>query len=160
MGNQTQAVAPSLPVSPRDGTLLRSEQWQLARAAHVDLLLMGMPRINLLLIAPDAVVQHVLNSLALDLWKPVVHWSPGETLALPAPTGAGTLILHDVDALPPADQRRLVHWLELAKGRTQLVSTTSAPMLPRVTAGDFNATLFYRLNTVCVDVTTTGAQLS
>jgi hypothetical protein len=27
------------------------EDWRLARAAHVDLLLMGMPRVNLLLIA-------------------------------------------------------------------------------------------------------------
>jgi hypothetical protein len=121
---------------------------------------MGMPRINLLLIAPDGVVQHVLKSLMLDLWEPVAHWSPGDPLALPSPAMGGTLILHDVHALPSADQRRLAEWLELARGRTQVVSTTSAPLLPRVTAGDFIATLFYRLNTVCVDVTTIDAQLS
>jgi DNA-binding NtrC family response regulator len=39
-----------------------------------------------------------------------------------------------------------------------VVSTTSAPLLPRVEAGEFNATLFYRLNTVCVDVTTLSPQ--
>ena len=121
---------------------------------------MGMPRINLLLIAPEGVVQHVLKSLILDLWEPVARWSPGDVLALPSPTAVGTLILHDVHALPAADQRRLLEWLELAKGRTQVVSTTSAPLLPRVTAGDFFATLFYRLNTVCVDVTTLDAKLS
>lgn len=160
MGNPTQAFALPSPVAPRDRGSLRADQWQLARAAHVDLLLMGMPRINLLLIAPDGVVQHVLKSLMVDLWEPVAHWSPGEPLALPSPTMGGTLILHDVHALPSADQRRLVEWLELAKGRTQVVSTTSAPLLPRVTAGNFIATLFYRLNTVCVDVTTIDAQLA
>lgn len=160
MGNPTQAFALPSPVAPPDRGPLRADHWQLARAAHVDLLLMGMPRINLLLIAPDGVVQHVLKSLILDLWEPVARWSPGEVLALPSPTAAGTLILHDVHALPAADQRRLLDWLELAKGRTQVVSTTSAPLLPRVTAGDFIATLFYRLNTVCVDVTTLDAKLS
>jgi hypothetical protein len=160
MGNPTPAFALPSPVAPRDRESLRADHWQLARAAHVDLLLMGMPRINLLLIAPDGVVQHVLKSLMLDLWEPVARWSPGESLALPAPTMAGTLVLHDVHALPAADQQRLVEWLELAQGRTQVVSTTSAPLLPRVTAGIFNATLFYRLNTVCIDVTTIDARLS
>lgn len=160
MGNPTPVLTPLIPVWPRDRELVRPEHWQLARAAHVDLLLMGMPRINLLLIAPDGVVRHVLNSLMLDLWEPIVRWSPGEPVALPLPAVAGTLILHDVHALPAADQRRLLAWLETAKGRTQVVSTTSVPLLPRVTAGDFIATLFYRLNTVCVDVTTLDTQLS
>jgi DNA-binding NtrC family response regulator len=65
-----------------------------------------------------------------------------------------------VHALPLSDQRRLVAWLELAKGRTQVVSTTSAPLLPLVNAGQFIATLFYRLNTVCVDVTRLDLQSS
>jgi hypothetical protein len=143
-----------VPAKPFDSGSQRSDHWQLARAAHVDLLLMGMPRINLLLIAPDGVVRHVLKSLMLDLWEPVARWSPGEPFTLPSPAVAGTMILHDVHALSLTDQRRLLDWLETAKGRTQVVSTTSAPLLPRVNAGDFIPTLFYRLNTVCVDVTT------
>lgn len=160
MGNPTQAFAPPLPVSLRDSIAMRTDHWQLARAAHVDLLLMGMPRINLLLIAPDGVVRQVLNSLMVDLWEPVVQWSPGDPLVLPSPAAAGTLILHDVHALPAADQRCLLEWLELAQGRTQVVSTTPVPLLPRVTAGDFAATLFYRLNTICIDVSTLETQLS
>ncbi len=136
------------------------DQWRLARAAHVDLLLMGMPRINLLLIAPDGVVRHVLESLQLDLWDPVTRWSPGEPLTLPSPTRPGTMVLHDVHALTPAEQIDLVEWLVLAKGRTQVVSTTSTPLLPRVESGHFIDTLFYRLNTVCVDVTALDARPS
>ena len=152
--------APTRLATPPDRGSERHLHWQLARAAHVDLLLMGMPRINLLLIAPDAVVRHVMKSLPMDLWEPVARWSPGERLNLPVPAQAGTMILHDVHALPLSDQRRLVAWLELAKGRTQIVSTTSAPLLPLVNAGQFIATLFYRLNTVCVDVTRLDLQSS
>ena len=40
------------------------DHWRMARAAHVDLLLMGMPRVNLLLIAPDGVVRFVARIAA------------------------------------------------------------------------------------------------
>jgi hypothetical protein len=160
MDYPASVFAPTRPAAPPDHAPELNRHWQLARAAHVDLLLMGMPRINLLLIAPDAVVRHVMTSLPMDLWEPVARWSPGERLNLPVPPQAGTMILHDVHALPLSDQRRLVQWLELAKGRTQVVSTTSAPLLPLVNAGQFIATLFYRLNTVCVDVTRLDVQAS
>jgi DNA-binding NtrC family response regulator len=34
-----------------------------------------------------------------------------------------------------------------------VISTTSGPLLPLVQSGGFIETLFYRLNTVCLDVT-------
>jgi hypothetical protein len=129
------------------------DHWRLARAAHVDLLLMGMPRVNLLLIAPDGVVRFVLESLLLDLHEPIARWRPGDALRLPTPEEPGTLVLHEAGYLSPEDQLRLLSWLERAEGRTQVVSTSSTPLLPRVHAGTFIDTLYYRLNTVCVDVT-------
>jgi len=128
------------------------EHWRLARAAHVDLLLMGMPRVNLLLIAPDAVVRYVLESLLLNLREPVARWVPGQPLHLPHEF-INTMILHDVGRLQPREQLDLLAWLEQADGRTQVVSTSPAPLLPRVHSGLFIDTLYYRLNTVCVDVT-------
>ena len=129
------------------------DHWRLARAAHVDLLLMGMPRVNLLLIAPDGVVQFVIESLLLDLKEPIARWRAGEQLVLPSPDQSGTLVLHEAGALSANDQIRLLDWLEQAEGRTQVVSTSTTPLLPRVHAGGFIDTLYYRLNTVCVDVT-------
>jgi hypothetical protein len=143
----TQAGGPL----PHGSTL--PDHWRMARAAHVDLLLMGMPRVNLLLIAPDGVVRVVLESLLLDLHEPIAQWRPGETLALPPVDNSGTLVLHEPGSLTPDDQLGLLDWLERADGRTQVVSTSSAPLLPRVHAGGFLDTLYYRLNTVCVDVT-------
>ena len=124
----------------------------MARAAHVDLLLMGMPRVNLLLIAPDGVVRFVLESLLLDLHEPIARWRPGRTARVATVDEGGTLVLHESGSLTPDDQLRLLDWLERAEGRTQVVSTSSAPLLPRVHAGGFIDTLYYRLNTVCVDV--------
>jgi hypothetical protein len=129
------------------------EHWRLARAAHVDLLLMGMPHVNLLLIAPDAVVRYVLESLLLNLREPVARWAPGQALKLPSHELINTMVLHDVGLLRPHEQLALLAWLEQANGRTQIVSTSPTPLLPRVHSGLFIDTLYYRLNTVCVDVT-------
>lgn len=129
------------------------EHWRLARAAHVDLLLMGMPRVNLLLIAPDGVVRYVLESLLLNLREPIARSSAGHALTLPPPGLTGTLVLHDVGRLQPHEQLDLLEWLERGEGRTQVVSTSPTPLLPRVQCGAFIDTLYYRLNTVCVDVT-------
>ena len=49
-------------------------------------------------------------------------------------------------------RRVLLDWLEAAAGRMQVVSTTPATLLPHVQAGAFIEQLYYRLNTVCVDM--------
>jgi transcriptional regulator of aromatic amino acid metabolism len=130
-----------------------SDDWSLARAAHIDLRAMGMPRVNLLLIGPDAVVWNVLESLLMDLTEPILSWYRGEPLALPATDASGTLILHDVADLARDEQRQLLEWLEQTMGSTQVISTASQALLPRVQAGLFDDVLYYRLNTVCMDVT-------
>ena len=128
------------------------EDWHLARAVHEDLRLMGMPRVNLLLKGTDGVTRNIVRTLLRELREPIAHWSPGERLTLPPVARGGTVILHDVGALPHEDQLHLLEWLEQAVGRTRVISTTSRSLLSRVQAGVFIETLFYRLNTVCVDV--------
>lgn len=127
------------------------EDWRRARAAHVGLELLGMPRANVLLVGIDGMVWNLLQTLLPALSEPVKTWCPGQALDLTASGRPGTLVLHDVGAMPLGDQLRLLKWLE--NGRTQIVSMTSMPLLPRVQSGAFIDTLYYRLNTVCVDVT-------
>jgi DNA-binding NtrC family response regulator len=91
--------------------------------------------------------------LLLDLRAPLASWHSGETVAPPRTVRGGTLILHDVSALTPDEQRQLLEWLDWDGGRTQVVSTTPVSLAPRVQAGTFIEWLYYRLNTVCVDVT-------
>jgi hypothetical protein len=129
------------------------EDWSTARAVHIDLLLMRRPRTNLLLMGKEGIVQSVLDMLLPNLYTPLDYWHPGERLMLPPASQSGTLILRDVGWLTPHDQFRLLEWLELTAGRTQVISTIPSPLLPRLQAGEFLDTLYYRLNTVCMDVT-------
>ena len=115
--------------------------------------LVEMHRVNLLLMGNDDVVQPLVEALAARLHQPVGTWSPGERLVLPPAERTGTMVLNDVGALAVQDQIQLLEWLGTAIGRTQVVSTSPAPLLPRVESGKFIDTLYYRLNTVCVDTT-------
>jgi Sigma-54 interaction domain len=139
--------------APPDRTTAEAEDDRLARAAHEELRLMGLPSVNLLLRGRETAVRTVLDSLARNLHEPIASWSPGRRLELPAVEKARTMILHEVGSLDIEDQIHLLDWLGRAVGRTQVVSTTSSPLLPRVRAGAFIDTLYYRLNTVYLDVT-------
>lgn len=153
MQNQLKAFAGATQVpSLLDGVSQSADDRCLARAVHVDLQALGMPRVNLLLIGADCVLQNVIETLLMDLREPIVHWCQGEPLVLPPGSSTGTMILHDMGALTPLDQRRLLRWLERTTGQTQIVSTTPVSLLPRVQDGTFIDTLYYRLNTVCLGV--------
>jgi Sigma-54 interaction domain len=137
---------------PLDRASLTSEESRLAQEAHEELLLVGMARVNFLLMGSGGIVQSVLDTFLSRASQPIDSWFPGETLVLPPVDRAGTMVLHEVGKLGIRDQIQMLEWLGQAMGRTQVVSTTSASLLPRVQAGAFIDTLYYRLNTVCVDV--------
>jgi transcriptional regulator of aromatic amino acid metabolism len=141
------------PLGSRDHFSQLPDDWRLARAAHEDLRRMGMPRVNLLFVGVAGMTRNVVGMLLRDREEPTVSWSPGERLLLPPVARGGTVILHEVGALSPQDQLRLLDWLEHAVSRAQVISTTSASLLPQVKSGAFVETLFYRLNTVCLDLT-------
>ena len=124
-----------------------------ADAAREELRLVEKHRVNLLLMGSSDIVQPMVESLAARFHQPVGTWSPGERLVLPPAERTGTMVLNDVGALALHDQIQLLEWLATACGRTQVVSTTPSSLLPRVQAGGFIDTLYYRLNTVCVDAT-------
>ena len=129
------------------------EDWRVAREAHRDLQIAGMPRTNLLLVGNAGAIRIVLEMLWLELREPIVTWRPGQRFDLPMSGRAHTLILHDVGQLTPDEQHDLLGWLEQTAGKVRVVSTTAAPLWSRVKSGSFSDVLYYRLNTVYVDVT-------
>jgi hypothetical protein len=110
-------------------------------------------RVNVLLMGSNDVVHRVLAALHERLHEPVARWSPGEQFVLPPAEKGGTMLLNDVGSLAIQEQIQLLEWLTTAHGRTQVVSTAPSLLLPRVKAGAFIDTLYYRLNTVCLDGT-------
>ena len=136
-----------------EGSLMSGDETSLSPSLQDDWELVRVASVNLLLVGPDNVTRALVDALGPFLRKPVITVRPGEPLTL-APTGqVGTLTLYDVSMLGLSDQRRLLDWQESAVGRTQVISTTSTPLLPLVDAGAFLGALYYRLNTVCLEVT-------
>ena len=80
---------------------------------------------------------------------PVTRWEPGQPLVLPS---VGTLFLHEVGSLTHDDQVRLLAWLERNSRRTRVICSSSTSLFAEVEAGRFIDTLYYRLNTVSLDV--------
>jgi two-component system response regulator HydG len=85
--------------------------------------------------------------LEADLW-PADSKKPTLRLLQPGP-----IVLQDVDRLPSRAQVQLRDLLELAaceipgrRSRRRIMASTAQPLLPRVTSGTFDETLFYRLN--------------
>jgi hypothetical protein len=142
-----RAAGPSDRVSSPTPT-----DWQLSRAADVVRLLRGLPRVNLLLMGVDSEMWPPLKMRLMQLDEPIVIWSPGRRLALPESTRTGTLVLNDVEALTRDDQRQLLEWLEPAGRCVRVISTTSVPLFTRLESGGFSETLYYRLNTVMLEI--------
>jgi DNA-binding NtrC family response regulator len=100
--------------------------------------------------ASSAVLDRLLFApLAADLW-PADSQVP--TLR---PLQPGTFLLEDVGRLAPGAQAQLRDLLELAateipgrRSRRRIMASTPEPLLPRVTDGSFDETLFYRLNAI------------
>ncbi|HWK09121.1 MAG TPA: sigma 54-interacting transcriptional regulator [Vicinamibacterales bacterium] len=98
--------------------------------------------------APDAVLERVLFApLEADL-RPVKSDTPLLRLLQP-----GTMFLQDVGRLSLPAQERLRDLLEIAaaegrgrRSRRRIMAWAPEPLLPNVTAGTFDDTLFYRLN--------------
>jgi hypothetical protein len=109
-------------------------------------------RLNLLLTGPDGVTDAFVKALCPPLQDPVVTLRGGEPFALPS-AFVGTLFLVDVGALTLDEQRRLYEWLEERSGGTQVISMSAISLMPMVAAGRFLEELYYRLNTIYVEIT-------
>ena len=119
--------------------------------AHDEFLFLGILSANLLLIGVNIAGRDRVEA-SLGGLGPVSRWEPGEQLVLPPAADTGTLILHEVGSLTHDDQVRLLAWLDQSAGRTRVVSTASASLFARVEAGLFIDRLYYRLNTVSLNV--------
>jgi Sigma-54 interaction domain len=160
MWNPLPAVPFTMRASgPLDRAPVRPADWQLSRAVDVVRLVAGLPRVNLLLVGVERDMWQPLQDQLSDLAEPIVTWSPGKRLGFPPATEPGTLILRDVDRLSSDDQRQLLEWLEPAGRRMRVISVASAALYPRVEAGAFIDTLYYRLNTVTLEINERSAAL-
>jgi len=108
------------------------------------------PRLNVLLEGPEASTLAVLRLLQPHLPAPVIRRTKGAPFQIPAGE-VGALILEDVGGLGAEEQARLLAWID-RRPLTQIVSTTAYPLFGFVTRGGFDASLYYRLNIILVEL--------
>lgn len=135
----------------REGAVLNHLSHKSSGVPYDEFPFLGQLGANLLLIGVNGASRDRVESSLVGL-GPVTRWEPGEQLVLPPAANTGTLILHEVGSLTNDDQVRLLGWLEQAEGRTRVVSTSAASLFARVEAGLFIEKLYYRLNTVSLNV--------
>ena len=130
-----------------------SETDAVSLPAASDLNIARITRANLLVVGPEPLVRNLLNLVASGTRRDaMVHATTGR-LELPASgVRPSTIVVHDVDTLTPSEQQRLLEWLDAATTHSQVISTASTPLLSRVEARTFNETLYYRLNTIYIDL--------
>jgi DNA-binding NtrC family response regulator len=104
-----------------------------------------------MVVGEPAATAAVLRALEPHLATPVSQCSAETGLSLPQ-RPAGTVVVEELAALDLDQQRRLLRWLNEADERVQIVSMTSQPLYAFVEQGTFLAELYYRLNTVRIDL--------
>jgi hypothetical protein len=109
---------------------------------------------NLLVVGTERLALSLVSSLVADVNPDFIIRCRDGLLPLPRRSSQSAIVvLRDVDALKPEEQLRFLDWLNSASKRIQVVSTASEPLLGRVAARAFDAALYYRLNTVYIDLT-------
>lgn len=107
-------------------------------------------RTNLLVSGPAEALTAFVQMARSEMLEPIRSAASVLPQAL---DGARTLILTDVGALDGHNQQRLIGWLdELENREIQIVSLTSVPLFSLVERNAFDARLYYRLNTIFLEI--------
>jgi sigma-54-interacting transcriptional regulator len=139
--------------APFTGSLPRTMGGR-AQGLDRDVDLARATRANVLVVGADQAVSNALAVIVADVEHATVLDRSSEPLRLPSPIRcAPTVVIRGIDRLTRDEQRELVDWLMVAKGRSRVVATTSRSLFSMLDAQEFSATLYYRLNTVYVDLT-------
>ncbi len=105
--------------------------------------------VNVLVLGADDTITALVNASRQDLTEPVMTRRGTGRLALPSASTVATLVLLDVLNLAPTDQQRL--WMWLNHEHPRIISTARPSILSMLKEGRFLESLYYRLNTVCID---------
>jgi len=111
-------------------------------------------RANVLVTGPSEALEAFVRAARSELEEPIRSAAPGSALRL---DGARTLILRDLYQLDDAGQRQLWTWLDQQQNTdTQVVSLTPVSLASLVGASGFDRELYYRLNTIHLEVEQPG----
>jgi hypothetical protein len=106
---------------------------------------------NALLIGPDDMAGAFVALLLPRLQPPFSHCERSFAAAI-CGFERGTLVIWSVERLDASEQRHLLAFLDRQRG-VQILSVAGTSLFEHVQRGAFLEELYYRLNTVLIDVT-------
>jgi hypothetical protein len=109
---------------------------------------------NVLLCGAEDAIQSALSFLVPQLRAPV-HVVSAASGKLPT-LSDGTVLLEDCEHWRFEQQQQLMDWLDAITPGVQIITTSDWPLFARVERGDFLPVLYYRLNTIHVDLYSTA----
>jgi hypothetical protein len=116
-------------------------------------LMLRTVRPNILVIGRTDFVQSAVSVLIAELPGPVEYLR--SNAPPPSDADAQMLVVPDVASLSTDRQREWLTWLDdLNVRRPQIVATSDVPIYPLVRRDEFSGVLYYRLNTILLDVQT------
>jgi hypothetical protein len=105
---------------------------------------------NVLVSGPNDALTAFLQMARSEMREPIRTASASLP---PTLDGVRTLVLTEIDALTGEDQQRLRSWLdERHNEEVQVVSVTSASLYALVAENTFDTQLYYRLNTIFLEI--------
>jgi hypothetical protein len=115
--------------------------WTILRTSSVNGLIVGSLHLN----------AGALAWIDSNLQQPVVWWDPTQTPD-PPELAAGTLVIREVDRLEAGQQERLSRWLCRHRPALQVLALARTPLFEQVLDARFSPELYYRMNTVTIEV--------
>jgi hypothetical protein len=121
-----------------------SREWRAVAGRRANLLVVGRPEL-----------ERDLRAMLEERLAAPLHVIDGAPGALPP---GGTILFRGIDRLNHPAQHAVLAWLDGSD--VQVISMIASPLYPRVLAGSFLASLYYRLNTVYVEFDHRADELS
>ena len=113
-------------------------------------------RPNILVIGRADFLESTVSALVAELPGSVTYLRPNAPP--PANADAQVLVVPDLAALSTDRQHEWLTWLgNLDARRPQIVATSDVPIYPLVRRDEFSGVLYYRLNTILLDLQTAEA---
>jgi hypothetical protein len=103
-----------------------------------------------LVIGPVAEVEDTVSTILAKWLTPVYYWTPDAPLA--ALGADSTVVIRDVATWCLDLQQAWLTWLNEPSRRPRIIATSSIEVFPLVAQGLFLEALYYRLNTLLVDL--------
>jgi hypothetical protein len=120
---------------------VRQAEWAILRSSPINGLIVGAPHLT-------ATAMALLEKSGR---QPVVWWDPEQMSDIPEMI-AGTLVIDDVERLDKGQQERLSRWIGVHGSAVRVLALARAPLYDQVADGRFSAALYYRINTVTVEM--------